>query len=179
VTYRYNRLAIEFCHAANDGGVVGKRPIAVHFNEIREHGLYVVERIRTVCVARNLDFLPWRQLRVDFGQQLIRFFLELQDLFFEVDPPLDVNSVDLVFFQFGNRFSNSRYSCTNALLVRSLSRNRYAALDDAAAVYIRDGVLSDISALLSRFCCREHKVARLVDSNNPLIGRCQRLYCCQ
>jgi hypothetical protein len=58
----------------------------VHFNEISQQGLDVVERKGPVRVARNLDLLPRRELRIDLGKQLVRFFLEFQDLFFEVDP---------------------------------------------------------------------------------------------
>ena len=81
----HHRLAIEPRQTANDGMVVSIGPVTVQFLEVSENMLRVIQRIRTLRMARHLGDLPGGQLGVDFLGQLRAFLLQAPDFFRNID----------------------------------------------------------------------------------------------
>ena len=69
----HDRLAVVGTDAADDRGIVAERPVAVELEEVGAEALHVVERLRPVDVARELDPLPR-------GQRLVECPFELSPL---------------------------------------------------------------------------------------------------
>ena len=101
-----HRHAVQPGHAAHDRRIIGKTPLSVHLRKIRKHCFDIVKGIGTVRMAGYLGLLPGSKPGIDLGAQLVRFFMQFQDLFFKVDVPVrgeEGQFLDL-FFQIGYRF---------------------------------------------------------------------------
>src|SRR5262249_5664001 len=79
-TDRQNTAATEPADAADDGHILGKGPVSGERHEIRQQTRDVVERVRTLGVARHLDVLPRGQTRIGLTQQTARSGLEAANL---------------------------------------------------------------------------------------------------
>jgi len=73
--------AVEARQPADDRQVVGKMPVPVQLDEIREDFLDVIERVRPLGMPGNLGDLPRRQVAVDVLGELQALFAELVDFF--------------------------------------------------------------------------------------------------
>ena len=56
----HHRLRIEPAHAGDDGVIVAEGAVAMQFVKIGEQTLDVIERVRTLGMARELHALPAR-----------------------------------------------------------------------------------------------------------------------
>ena len=54
----HHRLAIEECHARDDGRIVGEGAVAMQFHEVREQTLDVVQAVRTLWMPGKLHPFP-------------------------------------------------------------------------------------------------------------------------
>ena len=73
-------FAMEAGHAADDGGIIAEAAVAVNLAEIGEHALDVVERLRTLGMARQFSFLPGGVGSVDLSSQGFDAVLQFGDL---------------------------------------------------------------------------------------------------
>jgi hypothetical protein len=78
------------------GYMGGQRPIPVQLLEIGEQRADVVERIRTLRMARDLRDLPRRQLRVDLLRERLALLLQARDLLGDVDRRVILHEAQLV-----------------------------------------------------------------------------------
>ncbi len=69
-------LAVEAREAADDGGIVAIRSVAVQLAEIREQAIDVIERVRPLRMPRDLRDLPRRELRIDVLRELLALLLQ-------------------------------------------------------------------------------------------------------
>ena len=53
-------IAIETGHAPHNAQVIGKVSVAMHFDEVGEDIVDVIERVRTLGMARDFSDLPRR-----------------------------------------------------------------------------------------------------------------------
>ncbi len=80
-----HRLAAKAGEAADDRRVLAVLAVAGERREVGEQRLRIVEAMRPVGMARNLNFLPWSQGLVDFAQGFLHALLEPGDLVGDVD----------------------------------------------------------------------------------------------
>ncbi|OPZ63735.1 MAG: hypothetical protein BWY83_03344 [bacterium ADurb.Bin478] len=77
----HHRLLLQTADAGDDGRVITEETVAVQFNEIGDHRLDVIQRVRPVGVTGQLHPLPARQFRIDLGAQAHDLRFELFNLF--------------------------------------------------------------------------------------------------
>src|SRR5207249_10999331 len=80
MTDDHHRLAVEPRPAGDDRRIFTKEAIAVQLDEVGEDQLEIIERERSLRLARDLDALPWREIPVDLGAQIGQLLLERLDL---------------------------------------------------------------------------------------------------
>ena len=101
----HHRQAFETRKATDDGVVVGKGAVAVQFLEIGERQAQIIERVRTLRMARHLGNLPRGQLGIDVLGQGLALLFQARDLIRNVDGGfalLETQRFDLAF-EFGDR----------------------------------------------------------------------------
>ena len=67
------RLTAEEAETTDDGGVVAKTAIPLHFHKVGQESAHIVERVRSIGVSGNQRSLP----RIQFGVHLAAFGIEL------------------------------------------------------------------------------------------------------
>ena len=93
-------LAIEAGQAADDGFIVGKVAITVHFHEIGKNFAHIVQGVRTIGMPGNFGNLPRCQVAVDIFGQLVAFFAQLIDFIRNIDGAFALHVAQLVNFGF-------------------------------------------------------------------------------
>src|SRR5262249_50740903 len=89
-------LALEPREAADERVIVRVHAVAVELVEIREAALDVVERVRTLRVARELRDLPSAETREDAPRERLALVLEPFDLFADVQLRVFANELERV-----------------------------------------------------------------------------------
>jgi hypothetical protein len=90
-------LSLVESETGDDGRVIGEMAVAVDLDEILEEIIYIIQRVRPLGMAGDLDDLPGGELRADLGPLLFDLLAELGDLllFPRIFPRLEL--IDLVF----------------------------------------------------------------------------------
>ena len=103
---QHDALVAEGSESADDRPVVGVDPVAVQFDEIRDHFADVVHRVGAERMARNLDLLPRRQILVNLPARFADLFLHPIDLERDVDVLRLAERLKLLqlLFQLDDRF---------------------------------------------------------------------------
>ena len=100
----HDLLAVYFCKSADDGTVITMNAVAMNFDKVGGHIPDIIQRIRPLRMAGNLNFLPCCQVAVDLPAGR-------RDLFFH---PFDfVRDIDILLlaevFQFVQFFLKLKY----------------------------------------------------------------------
>ena len=119
-------LAVEAREATDDRLVVGVAAVAVQLFEIGEDQLGIIERVRTLRMARDLGNLPRAELGVEILGQRLALALEPLDLVGDVDRGIVLHETQLVdfFLEFGDR----RFEIKKGGFHPGLSKSKMSAI---------------------------------------------------
>ena len=70
---------------ADDGPIVGIKPVAVQFGKIGERRLQVIQRVRTLGMPRQLHSLPGSQIGENHPPRFLNLFFNLRRFLLETD----------------------------------------------------------------------------------------------